>query len=161
MRIIAYFTLLALATGLALWRGTPVERALAATLIAGNLGTLAIVQMGSSAHYSSVSQYYLWIDALLALLLCGVAVRWPTWVSLLVAAFQLNGLLGHLVKLISPATFPISYALLVKIWGWSMIVALLASRCRPALRQPLSGGRWPYSLKARAGHMTASEWPTR
>ena len=161
MRIILYFTLLSLATGLALWRGTAVERALATTLIAGNLGTWAIVQLGSSGHYSSVSQYYLLIDGLLAAVLCGVAIRWPTWVSVLIAAFQINGVLGHLVKMISPATFPISYAMLVKVWGWSMVVALLLSRWRPRLRRPLSGAHWPFSSLVRDGHMTAKGWPTR
>jgi len=161
MRIILYFTLVALATGLALWRGTAVERALATTLIAGNIGTWAIVQLGSSGHYSSVSQYYLLIDVSLAAVLCGVAIRWPTWVSVLIAAFQINGVPGHLVKMISPATFPISYAMLVKVWGWSMVVTLLLSRWRPGLRRPLSRAHWPFSSPARDGHMTARGWPTR
>jgi hypothetical protein len=156
MRILIYFMLLALATGIAIWRGTPVERALGATLIAGNLATLAIVQVESSGQYSSVLLWYFLTDALLAILLCGVAVRWPTWASILIAAFQVNGLLGHVVKLASPETFPISYAMLLKIWGWSMVVVLLLSRYRPNMRRPLSGQRWPYFSRAQDGRTIAS-----
>ncbi len=157
MRIIIYFALLALATGTALIRGTPVERALAATLIAGNLGTLAIVHAESPTHYLNVLHLYLLIDAMLTALLCCVAVRWPTWASILIAAFQMNGLLGHFVKMVSPETIPLSYALLLKVWGWLMVLVLLLSRYRPSLRLPLSGERWPYSLRARAGRTKASE----
>ena len=151
MRVIVYFTLLALATGIALVRGTPVERALAATLLTGNLATWGIVQLDSSHHYSSVMQWYFIADALLAVLLCAVAIRWPTWASILIAAFQLNGLLGHVVKLVSPETFPLSYALLLKIWAWSMVGVLLLSRWRPDMRQILSRHRWPYASPAQAG----------
>jgi len=152
MRVIVYFTLLALATGIALVRGTPVERALAATLLTGNLATWGIVQLDSSHHYASVMQWYFIADALLAVLLCAVAIRWPTWASILIAAFQLNGLLGHVVKLVSPETFPLSYALLLKIWAWSMVGVLLLSRWRPDMRQILSRHRWPYAPPSQAGH---------
>ena len=152
MRVIVYFTLLALATGIALVRGTPVERALAATLLTGNLATWGIVQLDSSHHYASVMQWYFIADASLAVLLCAVAIRWPTWASILIAAFQLNGLLGHVVKLVSPETFPLSYALLLKIWAWSMVGVLLLSRWRPDMRQILSRHRWPYAPPSQAGH---------
>ena len=155
MRILIYFAVLALVTGLALWRGTAVERALAATVLAGNLGTLGIVQLGSSEPYSSVSQWYFLIDALLVVLLCGVALRWPTWVSMMIAAFQINGLLGHLVKIMAPDVIPLSYALLVKVWGWPMLAVLLLARFRPNMRQSMSGARWPYFSRVRGGHTTA------
>ena len=156
MRIAIYFTLLAVAAGVAIWRGSPVERALGATLIAGNLGTLAIVHAASYEDFSSVLRYYFWIDGFFAVLLCGVAVRWPTWASIVIAAFQINGLLGHLVKILSPDTFWLSYALLLKIWGWAMVIVLLLSRYRPTLRRPLKSARWPFSSRARDGRTTAT-----
>lgn len=156
MRILIYFTLLALATGIALLRGTPVERALAATLLVGNLATFGIVRIESFDQFSYVSLLYFLTDFLLAVLLCWVAVRWPTWASIMIAALQINGLLGHVVKLLSPETLPLSYAMLLKIWGWCMVAVLLASRVRPNMRRPLSGQRWPYFSRARDGHTIVS-----
>lgn len=57
--------------------------------------------------------------------------------AVLIATFQINGTLGHAVKLVSPETIDLSYAILLRLWGWPMVLTLLVARFMPALRRVL------------------------
>lgn len=142
MRVEIYMSLLLVATGSALLFGTRGERWLGATILGGNLLTLVIEQTLGSA-FGSVSLLYLLLDWALAAALCAIAVRFPTWVAVCVSAFQVNGALGHLVKLLAVHTIPFSYAFLLKVWAWPMVLTLLAARFLPSLRQTLAARDWP------------------
>jgi len=146
MRVEIYIFLLVLAAGLAIWRGTAGERWIAATVLAGNLLTLVIVRAGART-FASVSLFYFGADALLALVLCAIAVMYPTWVSVLVSAFQINGVFGHLVKIVAPNTIPFSYAFLLRVWAWPMVIAMLSGRLFPELRRTLTRRHWPGALR--------------
>lgn len=129
---IAYAGLLLLTLSFALAKGTRSERTTGIVLLLGNLATIAVMVV-NPGDFVSVSTAYLAVDVLATIVLTILAVRRPSWMSILVAAFQLNGSLGHLVKLLAPETISLSYAVLLRIWGWPMILALLAARFWPTL----------------------------
>jgi hypothetical protein len=142
MRVEIYFLLLALAAGSALLCGTRGERWIGATVLAGNLLTFAL-ERTLRGTFSSVIYGYLGLDAVLAAILCMIAVRHPSWVAICVAAFQVNGTLGHLVRLLATQTIPFSYAFLLKVWAWPMVLVLLASRLLPGMHDRLLARNWP------------------
>jgi hypothetical protein len=142
MRIEIYLFLLVLATGSALLLGTRGERWVGATVLAGNALTFALERLFGTA-FSSVPFAYLGLDAGLAVLLCAVAVRHPSWTAICVSAFQINGTLGHLVKLVAPQTIPFSYAFLLKFWAWPMVLTILLGRGIPRMRGILKARDWP------------------
>jgi hypothetical protein len=161
MRVLIYVTLLLVATGAALIFGKREEKATAAVLLAGNLGSALIEHLFSSHAFLTLSLAYFSFDALLAVALCGLAVRWPTWLAILIAAWQVNGTLAHLVKMAVPETVAISYAVLLKFWAWPMVLVLLAARIRPALRSPLRAARWPHIWRAPTGSTIRRSRPRR
>lgn len=142
MRVKLYLALLFLAIFVSLWRGTRGEKWLGGTVLSGNLLTIGIEHAVGKA-FLSVSFGYLALDAVLATILCAIAVKYPSWVAIFVSAFQINGTLGHLVKLLAPDTIPFSYAFLLKVWAWPMVLALLVGRCMPRLHQRLRAADWP------------------
>lgn len=142
VRIELYLTLLLLSAGLALALGSRGEKWVGATLLAGN-GLTMLVEHLPGQSFTAFSPAYLALDAVLALVLCGIAIRFPSWVSICVAAFQINGTLGHLVKLVAVDTIPFSYAFLLRVWAWPMVLALLLSRGIPSMRATLLNKNWP------------------
>ena len=137
MRVIAYLLLLSCATGSALFKGTRGERLIGLTVLLGNLLSF-FVEHAVARSFGSVSLIYLFVDASLAVALCAIAVRYPSWVAIFVSAFQINGTLGHVVKLVAPGTIPFSYAFLLRFWAWPMVLAMLAGRAIPAAHRILT-----------------------
>lgn len=142
MRVEIYLALLVLATGSALLFGTRGEKWIGATVLVGNLLTIFIERFLGET-FASVSVGYLVLDAALAAILCAIAVRFPSWIAICVTAFQFNGTLGHLVKLLAEHTIPFSYAFLLKFWAWPMILVLLAGRWVPPMHSTLMARNWP------------------
>ena len=88
----------------------------------------------------------------LAGFLCAVAVRYPSWVAICVSAFQINGTFGHVVKLVAPHTIPFSYAFLLKVWAWPMVLAILFGRGIPRMHAALKVKDWPpLAMRIRTG----------
>jgi hypothetical protein len=144
MRVAAYLLLLVLAAGSALLFGSRGEKWVAATVLAGNLLTL-VLERAVGETFASVFPLYLALDASLAILLCAIAVRYPSWVAICVAACQVNGTLGHFDKLFAVDTIPFSYAFLLRVWAWPMVLAILAARIFPSMRATLMAKDWPLS----------------
>lgn len=142
MRIEIYLVLLVAAVGSALLFGTRGEKWIASTMIGGNLLTLVFERLFAET-FSSVLLGYLALDAVLAAILCAIAVKFPTWIAISVAAFQVNGTMGHLVRMLATTTIPLSYAFLLKVWAWPMVLALLASRFIPSMHALLLARDWP------------------
>jgi hypothetical protein len=142
MRVEIYITLLLLATGTALWFGSRGEKWVGASVLAGNALTF-VVERNFGSAFGSVLPVYLFLDSALAVLLCAIAVRFPSWVAICVAAFQINGVLGHLVKLLAPQTISFSYAFLLKVWAWPMLLLILISRRAPGLHMILESSQAP------------------
>jgi hypothetical protein len=147
MRILIYLALLLVATGTALRFGKREEKLAALILLVGNFGSVAIEVLGSPHAFSTPSLVYFCFDALLAGALCLLAVRRPAWLTITVAAWQINGTLAHLVKMAVPDTVAISYAVLLKFWGWPMVIALLMARFVPQMQTRLRSRHWPFTSK--------------
>jgi hypothetical protein len=142
MRVEFYLALMVLAAGSAIAFGTRGEKWLGATILLGNLLTI-VVERALGEVFASVLPVYLALDTILAAVLCAIAVRNPTWVAICTAAFQVNGTLAHLVKLVSAQTIPFSYAFLLKVWAWPMVLVLLVGRLVPSMRTILLARNWP------------------
>lgn len=134
---VIYAGLFFLAVASALLVGTRDEKVVALVLLVGNLSTIGLLAAKQGSAYLSISVVYFLIDAIATVILCWVAVKAPTWMTVLVAVFQINGTLGHLVKLVSPTTIQFSYAFLLRIWAWPMILVVIAARLEPRLQKPL------------------------
>lgn len=131
---LVYGCLLLTALFCSIVRGTQSERILGLILLAGNIATITALQGGRTASFVHVSTLYLVVDAAAAIALCWAAVARPSWMTILVAAFQINGTLAHLVKVLAPETFALSYAVLLRMWSWPMVGTLLLAHWRPNLR---------------------------
>lgn len=117
--------------------GTRPERRVALVLLAGNLATIATLLLSPGQDFTYVSAAYLAVDISGAVALCWIAVRHPSWMTVLVATFQVNGTLGHAVKLVSPETMDLSYAILLRLWGWPMVLTAIVARFKPGMRRIL------------------------
>ncbi|WP_308514430.1 hypothetical protein [Sphingomonas flavescens] len=156
MRVEIYVFLLLVATGSAITFGSRSERWVGAVVLGGNVLTI-LLERFIGGHFAAVSLGYLALDAALAAILCAIAVRNPTWAAICIAAFQINGTLGHLVKLLAVGTIPFSYAFLLKFWAWPMVLTLIAARIIPSLRTVLLASQWPaFSQPARSYRGTDS-----
>ena len=143
-RVALYALLVALSIGLAFARGRRVTKIVAGIILVGNLMT-TLIEYSDDGAFLNLSLYYLTLDGGLAVLLVGLAVRQPCWLTICVAAFQINGVLAHLVRMLAPEIFPVSYAILLKVWAWPMVLALLASSILPALSRNLLNKDWPFT----------------
>jgi hypothetical protein len=117
--------------------GTRPERRVALVLLAGNLATIATLLLSQGHDFTYVSAAYLAVDILGTVALCWIAIRHPSWMTVLVATFQVNGTLGHAVKLVSPETMDLSYAILLRLWGWPMVLTAIVARFKPGMRRIL------------------------
>lgn len=161
MRTLIYLALLLLATGTALLFGKREEKLLALILLIGNFGSAAIEVSGLPHAFSTLSLLYFCFDGLLAGALCLLAIGRPTWLTIVIAAWQVNGTLAHLVKMEVPDTVAISYAVLLKFWGWPMLIALLMARICPPLKSRLTSRHWPFTSKVQAAALIPRARPPR
>jgi hypothetical protein len=118
-------------------KGSPEERSIGIVLLVGNLATVATLALFKADDFRHVSEMYVAVDALCSIALCALATKRPSWMAIFIAAFQINGTLGHLVKILSPETLTLSYAFLLRAWAWPMIIVLLVCHWNPNLRDIL------------------------
>ncbi len=147
-RVALYVLIVALGIGLAFLRGRRVTKIVAVIILLGNLLTAA-VEYSDDGTFLNLSLIYLGLDAGLVIVLIGIAVWRPCWLTICVAAFQLNGFLGHLVKLLELEMFPVSYAILLKLWAWPMALTLLAASLLPTVSRTLDNRDWPFGRARR------------
>lgn len=118
-------------------RGSEGERQIGLVLLCGNSATIVTLYLSHGHDFTFVSATYLAVDVACALILCALAVLRPSWMAILIAAFQINGTLGHAVKLLAPETIELSYAILLRLWGWPMALTLLVAHWYPRLNRLL------------------------
>lgn len=134
---VMYACLLLFSLSVAFYAGESKERKVACVFLLGNSATIIALLVSSREEFSYVSAAYLGVDIAAVVALVAIALRHPSWMTILVAAFQVNGCLAHLVKLLAPDTIEISYAILLRAWGWPMVLTLLAARWHAPLRLTL------------------------
>lgn len=134
---VMYACLLLFSLSVAFYAGESKERKVACVFLLGNGATIIALLVSSREDFSYVSAAYLGVDTAAVVALVAIALRHPSWMTILVAAFQVNGCLAHLVRLLAPDTIDISYAILLRAWGWPMVLTLLAARWYAPLRLTL------------------------
>lgn len=134
---IFYACLLLAALSVAFISGSKEERLIGLVFALGNAATIAVLFATNASSFAHVSVFYIGVDVVASMVLCLIAVTRPSWMTVLVAAFQINGALAHIVKLVAPDTISLSYAVLLRIWAWPMVATLLLAHWYKPLRNVL------------------------
>lgn len=124
-----YYTLLLLCLGYALLKGGAPERIGTTIVLVGSLLTLATVS-SQARSYASVETGVFIVDVVTLLAFLALALRanrfWPLWI----AALQLIGTLGHVIKLFDPALMPKAYAFAAVFWSYPMLLLIVIGTWR-------------------------------
>jgi hypothetical protein len=145
--------LLILTCAYALLRGGAPERIVAATLALGDLATILVASRFALRFRSEEIGIFL-VDLVILLILGAVALRSMRWWPLWLAAFQLDAVAVHVVRLTAPATLPMSYMNAIALWAWPMqlLLAYGAWEHRRRLRRFGSDPAWlPARTALRSG----------
>src|SRR4051812_11866770 len=109
-------------------------------------------------EFQSVLARLFFVDVLLLLGLCLIAIRANRWWPIPVAGCQLVAVLVHAGKLLDPAMIPNGYAFLVTIWSWPMtaLLALGTWTHRRRVAASFTVADWKPSSRARRSVILAS-----
>ncbi|WP_454887826.1 hypothetical protein [Sphingomonas oryzagri] len=117
----------------AIWRGGAPERIAGATLLIGDILSVASVLLhpGRFRH----EEFGLFaIDLVILVILVVIALRSRRWWPLILAGLQLDGVLAHFVHLIAPRTLPIAYLNATALWAYPMVIILAIATRRHRTR---------------------------
>lgn len=118
-----FYVLLLVCCGYALLRGGWPER-IGAAIYAVGTGLTVLARGETAIRYGSVEVGALVVDlaALIAFLVLALRARrfWPLWMT----AFQAIGTAGHFAKMADPEMMRWSYAFLLGIWSYPMLILL-------------------------------------
>ena len=123
LRITIFVALLILTCGYALWRGGAPERVVAIALLAATAAS-AVVRVDVDQRFVEMETGLLIVDGLLLIVLVMVASRADRGWPLLVAGLHLVTVGAHVTKLVEPGMIPVTYALLIALWSYPMLIAL-------------------------------------
>lgn len=123
LRITIFVALLILTCGYALWRGGAPERAVGTALLAATIAS-AMVRADVDHRFVEMETGLLIVDGLLLIVLVMVASRADRGWPLLVAGLHLVTVGAHVTKLVEPGMIPVTYALLIALWSYPMLIAL-------------------------------------
>lgn len=146
-RVIFFFVIQLAASAYALARGGAPERIVgAALLIAAVAGR--ILQAPAVSRFIGVDWGVLGIDVALMFVLLGVALYadrfWPLWL----AAFQILGTGGHIVRGMDADVARIAYAILLASWSYPMLLLLVIGTARHGARLRRHGYDLDWSHRA-------------
>jgi hypothetical protein len=129
LNILVYHFLLLTCWGYSLWRGGAPERIGATILLIGSILTKAAFS-APVGHLKSMEVGVFIVDIVTLAAFLGLALGaerfWPLWV----AALQIIGTAAHLVKLLDPELFWRTYAFMLAIWAYPMILLMIAGTWR-------------------------------
>ena len=129
MRVLVFSSLLSLVALFAVLRGGAPERIVGVALLLAFAATVGL-QQPFATRFLSIEWGVFAADAILLVVLVGVALYadrfWPLWL----AAFQTLGTLGHLVRGLDHGIAPVAYAILLASWSYPMILLLAIGTAR-------------------------------
>jgi hypothetical protein len=118
-----FYAIFALCVGYALAKGGPPERTGAAIMVVAYLLS-SILLSAPSGRFGSVELGIFYVDLAILIAFIVLALRaeryWPLWV----AALQIIGVGGHLVKLVDLGTVRGAYAFLLAVWSYPQLLLL-------------------------------------
>jgi hypothetical protein len=138
MHLLAFWALLIGACGYALWRGGAPERIVGASLLAAAAASVVTLTELRSRFFE-LEVGVLVVDVVLLAVLVAVALRADRFWPLVLAGFQLNTVGAHLFKLFHVDMIRITYALMIAIWSYPMLVTLAVGTWRHRLRVEAQG----------------------
>jgi len=146
MRILLFDALLLVTCAYALWRGGAPERIAAGAMALAYLATLASYGPLPS-RFARVEIGVLVVDTLLLVVLVSVAAKadraWP----MALAALQLDSVGVHLARLLNLEMIRVTYALMLAMWSYPMLLVLVAGTWRHCQRRRRNGGDLAWSQK--------------
>lgn len=143
MRIAIFYLLLLGSCGYAIWRGGAPERITGWLLIGAAILTLVV---GHPSQYSHLELGMFLID--LALLICLVVIAlkadrlWP----MVLAALHLDSTAVHILKLFDAELIRVTYAVMIVMWSYPMLLILAIGTLRHQRRLAQFGEDRAWSL---------------
>jgi hypothetical protein len=145
LNVVVYQVLLLACWAYALVRGGTPERIGVTILVAGSYLTMAAASVFHT-RFRSVEVGILIVDLLCVAAFLALALRadrfWPLWV----AALQIIGTAGHAVKSVDPDIVGRTYAFMLAIWAYPMILLMIAGTWRHRQRLAHRGVDKSWSL---------------
>jgi hypothetical protein len=123
--VLVFLLLLLFGSAYALWRGGAPERLGAGIILAGVVAS-ALVASGASHRWNSVEFGLLLVDATVLVAFIALLVRanrlWP----ILMTSLLTLQVAGHFLKGMDPHLYPFLYWMTSSLWGYLMVVVLIA-----------------------------------
>ena len=155
MRILLFTVLLIGSCGYAIWKGGAPERVVGASLAAAYIATL-MTYSELSVRFVEVEVGTMVVDLALLLALVAVALRADRGWPLLLAGLHLSSVGAHIVKLLDVDMIRVTYALMIAIWSYPMLIALAIGTRRHQLRLKRQGYDRAWSLRPADRRMESS-----
>jgi hypothetical protein len=137
----AFWLLLLLTCGYALWRGRKYEQLSAVICIVASVGSVMLHYV-ERLGYEGLQASDLVVDTLVLLAFVAIALRsdrfWPLWV----AGLQLTISMSHVLKAIQPDLYPMAYAAAERFWSYPTLIIIAIGAWRQH-RRTLASRREP------------------
>lgn len=138
LRLALFIALLLACCGYALARGGTPERIVAASLLTAYVATI-LGYAELSIRFDQVEVAVLAVDGLLLAVLVAVALRADRLWPLMVAGLHLASVGAHLLKIFDINMIRVTYALLIAVWSYPMLVLLALGTWRHRRRLQSQG----------------------
>lgn len=136
--VMLFNVMLALSCGYALTRGGPPERIVGGSLLVAAAAT-ALSFSPFASRFLGLETRVLAIDVILLAILTMVAVRADRGWTLVIAGLQLATVGAHVVKAITPQMIGVTYALMIAMWSYPILVVLAMGTWRHRRRLKACG----------------------
>ena|ERR1700761_5471466 len=143
MRVAIFYLMLLGSCGYAIWRGGPPERIIGGLLISAALLTLMV---GHPTQYSHVELGVFAIDISLLLALIWVALKADRLWPMVLAALHLDSTAVHILKLFDTELIGVTYAVMIVVWSYPMLLVLAIGTLRHQRRVAQFGEDRAWSL---------------
>jgi len=132
-----YYTILALVSAFAFWRGRTDERAAAAICILATLGSNVVYD--PKGAYAGVEVGVFVVDTATFAGFAYIALRserfWPLWL----AGLQLTTVFAHLLKAVELDLLPQAYAAAARFWAYPIFLIIVIGTWRSYRRRTRTG----------------------
>jgi len=149
MRIMLFTALLIGCCGYALWRGGAPERIVGAALAAAYVATV-LTYSSLPQRFVAVEIGTLAVDLTLLVVLVAVAVCADRFWPFIVGGLHLSSVGAHLLKYLDVNMIRVTYALMIAMWSYPMLIALAIGTRRHQLRLKRQG--YDLAWTVRDGH---------
>lgn len=156
MHMAFFATILLLSSGYSMWWGGAPERRVGAAMLAAYVATL-FSHSDFVIRFTQVEVGVLVIDLALMLVLAAVALKADRGWPFLLAGLHLTTLGAHAARVLHSSMIEVTYAVMLTMWSYPMVVALAIGTWRHQKRLRVSGYDRDWSLpfdvvSARAGN---------